>query len=144
MDETTTAAPRCAWSGDAGELRKDAAGSRVVCDQREDASNHQHSMLCPRDHAEELICHRFVAAPASPSHRESLERILALQPEAAAIMRHYGFVIDLWPPAGVDRPADHLSELDEPTRWQGLAFSLYTALVEASSLAEQMLGGGDD
>jgi hypothetical protein len=40
----------------------------VVCDQLEDASNHRHSMLCPRDHAEELICHGFVA-PLAASDR---------------------------------------------------------------------------
>lgn len=53
--------PLCAWSGDAGELRKDAASSRVICDQPKDASNHKHSMLCPREHEPELICHGYVA-----------------------------------------------------------------------------------
>lgn len=60
-----TSAPRCAWAGDAGELRKEAAGSVVICGQPKEAMNHQHSLLCPRDHAEELICHAFAATEAS-------------------------------------------------------------------------------
>ena len=70
MPETTTE-PRCTWSGDAGELRKEAAGSVVICGQAKEAMNHQHSMLCPRDHAEELICHVFVepAAATLPTER---------------------------------------------------------------------------
>lgn len=71
MPETTTE-PRCAWSGDAGELRKEAAGSVVICGQAKAAMNHQHSMLCPRDHAEELICHVFVESTIQPTGSDGL------------------------------------------------------------------------
>lgn len=74
--------PRCAWSGDAGELLTVATGSRVVCDQTKDAANHQHSMLCPVDgHEQELICHAFVEAKSEPARSsatvDALERVMA-------------------------------------------------------------------
>ena len=58
----------------------------------------------------------------------ALEEIAKLQPRALAMIQANGFVFD------VDLAAPP-ETLDELGRWQKLAFSLYTDLCEANSLA---------
>lgn len=60
-----------------------------------------------------------------------LEQIRDLQPNAVAYLRRHGFVMDKVGPL-----AEDATELD---RWKVLAFSLYTDLVEASTVAESLL-----
>lgn len=67
----------------------------------------------------------------TPAGERNLERIRDLQPEAVATIRRHGFVFDKMGPL-----ADDATELD---RWKMLAFSLYTDLVEASTIAENLL-----
>lgn len=75
--------------------------------------------------------------------RVALEQDRSVLAEAQEIMRRLGYVIDRWPP--VDAPSGavwtsaSLSELDAETRWQGLAFTLYTALIEISERAKHVL-----
>lgn len=58
------------------------------------------------------------------------------------MMRRNGFVIDKWPvldrPAGPWTPAQ-LAALDPEVLWQGVAFTLYTDLVELSQRAQHAL-----
>ena len=64
-----------------------------------------------------------------------LRRIQHLQPSAVAYLRRNGFVMDVVGPL-----AEDAGELD---RWKVLAFSLYTDLAEASTLAERILESDD-
>ena len=69
--------------------------------------------------------------PLPDSELEWLQAIQDLQPNALAYMRSRGYVMDVVGPL-----PDDASELD---RWKVLAFSLYTDLVQASTLAERLL-----
>lgn len=69
--------------------------------------------------------------PAVTRPGTDLERIRDLQPEAVEMLRRHGFVFDKVGPL-----TDDAAELD---RWKVLAFSLYTDIVEASTIAEHII-----
>jgi hypothetical protein len=72
-----------------------------------------------------------VAQERPPLDVERLRRISELQPEAVAVLRKHGFVMDKVGPLADDA--------DELTRWKVLAFSLYSDIVEASTIADHIL-----
>lgn len=53
------------------------------------------------------------------------------------VCQRHGYVFDKWPPPGVGHPIDRIAEYDAETRWQGLAFSMYTELIDMQQKAER-------
>lgn len=72
----------------------------------------------------------------TPPDTESLQHIVALQPQALGYIQKNGFVMDKIGP--LDEQA---TELD---RWKVLAFSLYTDVCEAALIAENLIEEADE
>jgi hypothetical protein len=70
-----------------------------------------------------------------------LESVRDRGPRARAMLRKYGAIFDKWPtrgPSGCWTP-ENVAALDPETRWQGIAFSLYTMLVQTESQIDAAL-----
>ena len=115
--------------------------------------DHQHDHLAPltirRDHLAAQTFRSCAAAILASEPMQAIAREAAVgravltvgqvpAEQARDIMRRHGFVFDKWPP-DADRPAEHLDRYDDVTKWQGLAFSLYTTLVEYESAIAAVL-----
>ena len=66
---------------------------------------------------------------------EALEVALRKKPEALERLRRYGYVFERAPSVAVK----DLASVSDGERWEHLAFSLYSDIVEVSSTAEQAL-----
>ena len=70
------------------------------------------------------------------------QQAIAQQEQALALFEHRGVVIDKWPPKDIPTGGwteENFAALDPEVRWQGVVFTLYTAMCSLRGVAERSI-----